>query len=644
MISEKIILFCLVIFFQSLYSVSAQSDTTFSQSEWKPTSYYPEAIELTADEADMLADFVGDITDINTADYFDLITIPMIDTTTARLLLQYRKDSGRIFSLSELYSISGIDKQILDNIIPFIAIREFFPEQRRKRISDEKKSQFELRSRYSNFSPKPAEFTNGKYVGSSIKSYSRIRFRNNNITAAATIEKDPGESRFDDHTVYYLSYHLPNELFVIAGNYFLDFGNGMMAGRAYSFGNNFETGLSRSISGKGFQPYTGSAEYNYLAGFAGGTTIWDKFSLSVFYSKNRMDARYDSIAMKYDFVFTGYHRTETELLRRKNIRSEIFGGIFSFRPVKNLNLSILGVRRNFSEIILPVSDNRNIANYSTALSYTSKLFRGSGEFLPQNNSGSFFGLIRPANGIIFMGGWFKYNNNTDNLFGRSFLFGENEESYYGGIAFSTVLGNLKISQFSVLSADNETAASSKDKVLTLSYDSKLTDKITILLKYSSISHEMETKRHAERIERIRPEITFYTTNSLRIKLRGDLTIYRGNLSVSRGSAFSFDAKILPVKKLTFFCRLTFYKTADYDSRIYIYENDFPGVFTSVMHYGSGLRWYFQFYLDLLPNLSISAKYSERLTDNNDYAGMTNEPNDLKRINWFSLQFDYNPLF
>ncbi|MCF8267790.1 MAG: helix-hairpin-helix domain-containing protein, partial [Ignavibacteriales bacterium] len=195
MISEKIILFCLVIFFQSLYSVSAQSDTTFSQSEWKPTSYYPEAIELTADEADMLADFVGDITDINTADYFDLITIPMIDTTTARLLLQYRKDSGRIFSLSELYSISGIDKQILDNIIPFIAIREFFPEQRRKRISDEKKSQFELRSRYSNFSPKPAEFTNGKYVGSSIKSYSRIRFRNNNITAAATIEKDPGESR-----------------------------------------------------------------------------------------------------------------------------------------------------------------------------------------------------------------------------------------------------------------------------------------------------------------------------------------------------------------------------------------------------------------------------------------------------------------
>jgi hypothetical protein len=60
--------------------------------------------------------------------------------------------------------------------------------------------------------------------------------------------------------------------------------------------------------------------------------------------------------------------------------------------------------------------------------------------------------------------------------------------------------------------------------------------------------------------------------------------------------------------------VTYFQTKSYDSRIYQFENDVLGVFSTSALYGRGIRWYVLVNYKIFDFLNLSLKYAELYRD------------------------------
>jgi len=133
-----------------------------------------------AELVNILEDLERNPININTADLLELLKLPGLDQPTAQLILDRRNKFGKFYSVNELYSIRGIDDQLILNIIPFITISY----GKKTKIQDQTSSDLEsnflsksrlfFRSRFTNDLQNRAGFLDGKYVGSKLKNYNRL--------------------------------------------------------------------------------------------------------------------------------------------------------------------------------------------------------------------------------------------------------------------------------------------------------------------------------------------------------------------------------------------------------------------------------------------------------------------------------------
>ncbi|MDP4174916.1 MAG: helix-hairpin-helix domain-containing protein, partial [Bacteroidota bacterium] len=86
------------------YSGESYSDETNSE-EYEPENY--ETIEY----------YRNNPLDINKAGIQQLLELPFMDYWLAEKIVDYRSSYGRIFSLSELYSIKEIDKNTINQVV-----------------------------------------------------------------------------------------------------------------------------------------------------------------------------------------------------------------------------------------------------------------------------------------------------------------------------------------------------------------------------------------------------------------------------------------------------------------------------------------------------------------------------------------------
>ena len=64
------------------------------------------------------------------------------------------------------------------------------------------------------------------------------------------------------------------------------------------------------------------------------------------------------------------------------------------------------------------------------------------------------------------------------------------------------------------------------------------------------------------------------------------------------------------QNISLYGRIIFFKTDSFNSAIYEFENDLPGVMSNLAMYGEGFRWYFLVKVKVLNRLNLSFKYSE----------------------------------
>jgi hypothetical protein len=84
-----------------------------------------------------------------------------------------------------------------------------------------------------------------------------------------------------------------------------------------------------------------------------------------------------------------------------------------------------------------------------------------------------------------------------------------------------------------------------------------------------------------------------------------------------------------------------FKTDSYNSRVYQFENDVPGVLSNPPLYGEGIKWYIFFRYKTDYGISVSAKYSELNKPANKTFGSGNSQFPGNVDNRLTFQIDYN---
>ena len=85
-------------------------------------------------------------------------------------------------------------------------------------------------------------------------------------------------------------------------------------------------------------------------------------------------------------------------------------------------------------------------------------------------------------------------------------------------------------------------------------------------------------------------------------------------------ALSQEIRVRPGPNWLVDARMTFFDTDSFDSRVFQYEHDLPGVVTNRALFGRGNRWYAVVRYTPSRLLALSTKYSETLRDDVDVIG------------------------
>jgi len=300
---------------------------------------------------------------LNTATADELIQIPFLTEQLISDILIYRNKFGSLISIEEL-QVVGLPVTLIRSIRPFVDLRnEGNVSMNLKTILDESTKTLTIRAREKETDMEAQT----SYPGSSL--YLKSRFRldyKNKLSIQFKGEKDPGENFFSGYQKngfdFYSAYASwrGNRILkqVILGDYCLQYGQGLLAWSGMALGGG-QDAVSLSRQGRGIVPYQASDENNFLRG-AAVALAHKKFATDFFISRNKIDARLDTLEVDHEPVISsvqqsGYHRTSTEVLQKDIIALLVAGSHISYRS-KQTNAGFTILYKTYPSRIEKASD------------------------------------------------------------------------------------------------------------------------------------------------------------------------------------------------------------------------------------------------------------------------------------------------
>ena len=451
---------------------------------------------------------------------------------------------------------------------------------------------------------------------------------------------------------------------IVVGDYHLEFGQGLTLWSGLSFGKSSEA-VNLTRYGKGIRPNTSANENRFFRGVA-TTFAYKNIWLTAFYSSNKIDGNLEISTTNNQqitsIIETGLHRTINELLDKETLTTRVYGGNLQYRG----NWFHMGITSYNTKLDKPVS----ISNEAY------KLFRFSGNNV--SNIGADFNINLPKislfgeaafssnGGIAFLSGinaflndrftltvfYHNYEKDYQNLYCNPFAETSaisNENGIY--IGFNTLISKsvtasayLDYFTFPWLKYQVDGPSNGKDILLQLNItpSPKCYSYIKVRFKNSPENYnnqwyylpELQSARRNE----FRFFVSYEVTDFLTFKNRVDIVFYSDKESKSNGYMLYHDALLrnntFPVD-LTF--RLALFSTENYDSRIYVYENDVLYAFSVPAYFDSGLRWYLMLKWKIMKNISLWARYSAITFFNQKTIGSGNDVIDGNRKSDIKLQ-------
>jgi len=589
----------------------------------------PEAASLFIEQLQELSDNPAMI---NSEDQTEISRLFFLSDFQIKALKNHVRSSGKIVSVYELAGIPGFDRQDAEMIIPFISL-----DAGNGRNNDSVRIRNTL---LSNLIFKPGDIDTAS-PGSPLKFLIKYRLTAGHLNGGFTIEKDPGEKfiagspPLPDFLSAHLAWYSGGILKkIIVGDFAARFGQGT------NVNTGIRTGISLTASGfmvgrDEIKPYTSTDENNFFRG-AGAEFAFRKIGLLLFCSRNLIDATITSGVSSISYIenlyLSGLHNSSSSLLK-KDVLTEIAYGMnltCNLRSVKTglswsenrFSLPFNSEKENPEKLFdFEGSRNRIVSAYYNSLINRILLY---GEF-SMNFTRNFAVIqgvtLRPSDRLSIN---FLYRNYTP---GFATFHGKgpgsssntsNEKGLLGNFTFEAarylfISAGCDISKHPWPGYRSSFPSLAKKEEIRIRYlpSEKITFDLSYYFRYS-MYNKVETTGIAS-IEEIRSktyrlQIKYSPNESISSSTRIDHKITEP--SGSKGTLLSQDViyrcRQIP---LTLWFRYCIFSTRDWDSRLYIYENDLLHGFSIPALSGEGTRSYAMLKWEIGDYTEMRVKYS-----------------------------------
>lgn len=604
--------------------------------------------EAAAIYSEKLYDLVDKPVRINSANESELSRLFFLTDFQVRALADYVHSTGKILSLYEIASVPGFDGDLAGMLSPFLSL-----DSEKAANSDSVRFRNNFLSNFSGRFPVSGTFSSG----TPWKLLTRYKFSAGRFSGGLTTEKDAGERLLSGKPPLpdFFSFSLAwtgNGIIrkVIAGDF------GARLGMGTSINTSLRTGLSLTQSGylsgsDEIKPYTSTDENVFFRGVAAQFQI-RKTGLCFFYSVNRIDATVDTAENGSDLFIEAFQKSglhnNVSSLEKKDAVTEYCYGINVSSEFKYFRSGITLTGSRFSlPVIRTDHDPENIYNFEgtenrTAAIYYKAIF---GKVL-------FFGEVSTNlnhKGAIVQGLSFRPSDRLSmNLVYRSYDPGF--ISFHGKGPFSSSAGDNVKGVFG-----NFTFEAARHFFISAGCD--LHNHPWLKYRCSSPSAEISEEVRLKYLpsDRIILEAIYNYRQSM--LNRDDINGIKKQVSFE-GSLIKGLVRYLPDKNLTLVTRLDFkvtrpesgrgmlllqdisyrfgkipfsiwfryciFKTDDWDSRLYTYENDLLFSFSIPALSGEGSRSYIMLAWRIMKFMDFRIKYGLTEIHKENYANSETE--------------------
>lgn len=313
-------------------------------------------LELLYDELSELAD---NKIDINTCSREDLERLPFLTNQQVMDIMEYRDKVRRLETIMELYLVPSLDRQTISLLRQFITFSPALPSDTIPSLRNVLKyGKNELIADF-NLPFYDRKGDKNGYLGYKYKHWLRYSFNyGQRVKAGITASQDAGEPFFagknstgyDFYSAYILLRDMRRLKALALGRYRLRFGMGLVMNTSYGFGklaylSSMWTTVNH-VFGHGSR-----SEANYLQGAAATITIAKGLDITPFVSYRKIDTTLNKdSATVATIVRTGYHRTPSEMARRRNTSETLAGGNVNYFN-NGFHVGITGLHAAFSRTL-----------------------------------------------------------------------------------------------------------------------------------------------------------------------------------------------------------------------------------------------------------------------------------------------------
>lgn len=616
-------------------TVCARAQNERSWEEWLGTmsdvdDAESDRLELTYEE---LSELENHKIDLNRCTRDELLQLPFLSAQQVMDFIEYRDRHGRIETVVELYMIRSMEKSTIDLLSHFATI---YPEV----IKDTLPSLKDLirYGRHELLATFKAPFYNRRgdengYLGYKYKHWLRYTFTSGqHVKLDLVASQDAGEPFFagQNKAGYdYYSFYLMLQKWgcvrrMVVGRYRLKFGMGLVINNSFGLGKiNALATLGRSANN--IMPHSSRSEANYLQGAAACFRLSDCFSLTAFASLRMVDATLNrNSSTVATLLRTGYHRTKSEMERRRNTSESLFGANLNFFR-NGWHAGITGFYTAFNRELQPSTTQlyrrwyprgSRFWNASIDYGYVSGRLNLSGETATGNcqqvatiNTVSY--QLTSTLTLVALQRYYPYQYYS--LFSRSFAEGgavQDESGVYLG-------GDWLIGRFMKLMFYTDYAwfawpkyrisesSGSWDNMAQLSWQKELWSwafRYRIRARKRDIAGKRGTTSYTE--QRMRSTVT-YSNNRWNLQTQADVALCQfthNSFGVMLTENAGYSCQRFRVNVTA-----GYFHTDDYNSRLYTYERSVLYNFSFPSFYGHGMRLALNTRADFTSHLMLIGK-------------------------------------
>jgi hypothetical protein len=611
---------------------------------------------------------------LNNATRLELQELNMLDDIQISQLQRHIAKYGSLKTIYELQAVEGFDMTTIRLIEPFVTVK---PASALEKVSLKtilKEGQNDLFFRYKRvmedqggFIPDP---DTGKpaFVGSPDYMYTRYRMQfRKNLSIGITMEKDAGETlkTGPDFTSFHAGYFSNTGVIrkLVVGDFQTLFGQGLTFWNGLGFGKSpFVMNVKKNALG--LKAYTSVQEGMFLRG-AGTTLGFGKFDLTLFYSSKKIDASEvttqdttitDDQSFVSSLIIGGYHRTESEIAKRKNLGERIYGGNLNFR-YKTLSIGTTAVRTEFDQNIQAsetlyqqyrFSGKTNL-NLGVDYQYVFRNAQFFGEVSRSQNGGmaAVNGIVaalhpRLSVSMVHRNYGKDYQNLHASTFGENNTTGANEKGLFMGLQSSlngkwTFTGYVDLVSFPWLRFRVDGPSRFSDFLAQFNY--KPDRKNEFYLRYRHRSNEQNSSLNdiiTSPVAIIQDNVRFHGVYqvhpNIQMKSRAEWTRFGKEGDYSNGFLLYQDLIFKKLNSpLTASVRYALFDTKDWNSRLYAFESDVLYAFSIPPYYGKGSRFYAMIKYDLFKGVDLWVRYGAWIyTDRNVISSGSSEISGNKK--------------